>query len=118
MRAAAPWILVLGLVACARHDAPAPVPAQAPAPTPASAPVGSRAAFIPTQAELDRFRAEGPEPTLRKIAAADYWLHYKLMQATGIEKELGGEEQAVRALKSLGEAYEKEVRGVTADAPR
>jgi hypothetical protein len=76
------------LTACARQAPPASteVPAaQSAAPT-----------FIPSRAQLDQFREQGPDPTLRRIAVADYWLHYKLMQATGIEEALGGEVQAVR----------------------
>ena len=49
---------------------------------------------------------------------ADYWLHYKLMQATGIEKELGGEAQAIEALKALGEAYERKLRVAEVEVPK
>jgi hypothetical protein len=73
--------------------------------------------FIPTESALEQLRAEGPEPALRKIAAADYWLHYKLMQAAGIERELGGEAQAVEALQALGDAYERRVRAANEDLP-
>lgn len=61
----------------------------------------SRSAHIPMQAQVDRFLAEGPEPTLEKMRSLDYWLHYKVMQATGIEKDLGGEAQAVAALRRV-----------------
>jgi hypothetical protein len=93
-------------------------PAANPAPVPATAAPSTRSAHLPTQAQMDAYLAEGPEPTLRKIALTDYWLNFKLMQATGVEKELGGEAQAIEALKALGEAYEKEVRDTTADVPR
>ena len=79
---------------------------------------GPHAEFIPTQAQLDRFLAEGPDPTLRKIAVADYWLNYKLMQATGIEKELGGEAQAIEALKALGDVYERKMRVAKDEVPK
>lgn len=82
------------------------------------APAGPHAGFIPTQADLDRFKAEGPDATLRRISAVDYLLHYRLMQATGIEKELGGEAQAVAALKALGEEYERRLRVAEVEAPR
>ncbi len=72
----------------------------------------------PAQSGLDQYRAEGPEPTLRKIAVADYWLNYKLMQATGIEQELGGEAQAIEALKALGDAYERKMRLAKDDVPK
>jgi hypothetical protein len=101
-------------VGCGRSD-PGASPESSTPPTAAAA---SHAEFIPTQAELERFRAEGPEPTLRKISVADYWLHYKLMQATGIEKELGGEAQAIEALKALGEDYESRIRAHGEEAPK
>ena len=103
---------VLLLAACSQQDKKPAASTASPAAPPAA---GPHAEFIPTQAQLDRFRAEGPDPTLRKISVADYWLHYKLMQATGIEKELGGEAQAIEALKALGEAYERKLR--VADRP-
>lgn len=103
------------LAACARQEPPAnaPVPAAPPV-----APPASGSAFTPSAAQLERFRQEGPDPSLRRIAAADYWLHYKLMQATGLERELGGEAQAVDALKAIAEAYERRARGLEADIPR
>lgn len=80
------------------------------APTPASR--------MPTQAQVDAFLAEGQEPTLQKLRPLDYWLHYKLMQSTGIEQALGGEAQSVAALKALGDAYERKLRGTEADLPK
>lgn len=106
--------LSLALPACSRPpgaDAPA-----AGAATPASA--ASSASHIPTAAEVAAFRAEGIDPTLRKLAVADYWLHYKLLKATGLERELGGEAQAIEALRALGDAYERRVRGAEADMPK
>lgn len=72
----------------------------------------------PTPAQVDAFIAEGPEPSLQALRPLDYWLHYKLMQATGIEEALGGEERSVAALKALAEDYERKVRGTQADMPR
>jgi hypothetical protein len=106
---------VLLLAACSQQDKKPAATAASPAAPPAA---GPHAEFIPTQAELDRFRAEGPDPALRKIAVADYWLNYKLMQATGIEKELGGEAQAIEALKALGDAYERRMRGAKDEVPK
>jgi hypothetical protein len=115
MRTAIILIACATLAACARDsELPASAAASPAAPT-ADKP---HAEFIPTQAQMDRFRAEGPDPTLRKISVADYWLHYKLMQATGIEKELGGESQAVAALKALGEAYERKLRVAEVEVPK
>ncbi len=109
-----PALLFVGvLAACSRQEPPASA-AATPAPPAQSAP---QPGIIPTQAELEQFRAEGLEPTLRKIAVADYWLHYKLMQATGIEKELGGEAQAIEALKALGDAYERRMRVAKDEMP-
>jgi hypothetical protein len=105
------------LAGCARQESAA----RAPIDSPAAATAGQSAAqstFIPSAAALERFRREGPDPTLRRIAVADYWLHYKLNQATGMEEALGGEAQAVRALKALGDAYERRIRGLEADVPR
>jgi hypothetical protein len=115
MRVVAVIASVLVLVACARQEDKPIASAAEPA---APAPARPHADFIPTQAQVDRFLAEGPDPTLRKISVADYWLHYKLMQATGIEKELGGEAQAIAALKALGEAYERKLRIAEVDVPK
>ena len=72
----------------------------------------------PTQAEIDAYLAEGPEPALRRITMFDYLAHYRLMEATGMVEALGGEARAIAALKALGEAYERRLRGAEADAPR
>jgi hypothetical protein len=106
---------VLLLAACSQQDKKPAASTASPAAPPAA---GPHAEVIPTQAQLDRFRAEGPDPTLRKISVADYWLHYRLMQATGIEKELGGEAQTIEALKALGEAYERRLRVAEVEAPK
>jgi hypothetical protein len=108
-------VCAIAFVACARQDEK---PAANTAPAAAPAPSGPHADFIPTQAQLDSFIAEGPDPTLRKISAVDYYLHYRLMQATGIEKELGGEEKAIAALKALGEEYERRMRAMQVELPR
>lgn len=81
-------------------------------------PPPAAATHVPTRAQMATFVAEGPDPTLRKLAVADYWLHYKLMQASGIERELGGEAQAIAALQALGNAYERKLRGAEADMPK
>jgi hypothetical protein len=119
MRTTVVIVALLSLVACSQStDKGAGATAPVPTPTPTPATDKLRADFIPTQAQLDQFRAEGPEPTLRKIAATDYWLNYKLMQATGIEKELGGEAQAIAALQALGNAYERRMRSAETEIPR
>lgn len=72
----------------------------------------------PSQADVDRFIAEGPEPTLRRIAPFDYLAHYRVMEATGIVEALGGEARAIAALKAMGNEYERKLRGAEADAPK
>ena len=105
-------VLVLaGMLTSCSRQAP---PSSAAVPTAQSSAPSS---FLPSRAKLHEFREQGPDPTLRRIAVADYWLHYKLMQATGIEQALGGEAQAVSALKTLGEAYERRARGASAEIP-
>jgi len=79
---------------------------------------GNPAYRSPTQAEIDAYLAEGPEPALRRITMFDYLAHYRLMEATGMVEALGGEARAIAALKALGEAYERRLRGAEADAPR
>lgn len=87
-------------------------------------PDGSGQPAVPVQqhssreAEVERFVADGPDPVLRKLAVADYWLHYKLMQATGIERELGGEAQAIAAMQALGNTYERRMRAAGDEVPR
>lgn len=83
-----------------------------------AAPAESAANHVPTRAQMQAFLAEGPDPTLRKVAVADYWLHYKLMQGSGMAQALGGEAQAIAALQALGDAYERKLRGAEADMPK
>ena len=45
-------------------------------------------------------------------------MHYKMMQATGIEEALGGEVQAVAALKAIGMSYERKLNSFKTEAPR
>ena len=78
----------------------------------------SAASPDPLQAGLDRLKAEGPLPSAREASILEYWLHYKLMQATGMESALGGEAAAIAALQALGDAYERELRGDDGQLPR
>ena len=104
-------LLASVLVGCARTEPEM-------AAEPQAAPQAPPPAFLPTQDQIDRFLAMGPEATLRQISVADFWLHYKLMQSTGIEQALGGEAQAVEALKALGNAYERHMRAASVDMPK
>lgn len=83
-----------------------------------AAPVAAARSHVPTQADVNRFLAEGPEPTLQALRPLDFWLQYKMMQATGIEQALGGETQAIAALQALGDAYERKLRSAKANAPK
>ncbi len=40
------------------------------------------------------------------------------MQATGMDKELGGEAQAIEALQALGNAYERKIRAAELELPK
>lgn len=73
---------------------------------------------IPTQAEIDALVAEGTEPLVRRLAVGDYYLHYHLMRETGMFEALGGEEQAIAALKAIGEEYERRMRWAEDEAPK
>ncbi|RZA37046.1 MAG: hypothetical protein EOP92_02315 [Lysobacteraceae bacterium] len=79
---------------------------------------GAQQDRMPSQAEMDRVLADGPDAALRKIAPFDYLVHYRTMEATGIMEALGGEQRAIAALKALGNAYERKLRGAQADAPK
>jgi hypothetical protein len=83
-----------------------------------AAPVVAVRLHVPTQAEIDRFLAEGPEPTLRKMAPFDYLTYYRVMETSGIVEALGGEEKAMSALKALGNEYEHKLRGAKTDIPK
>lgn len=78
---------------------------------------GASASLQPTQAEMDKIKAD-PLPAARQASALEFWAHYKLMQATGLEAELGGEEQAIATLKAVGMAFERAAIGAQAQMPR
>ena len=80
--------------------------------------VAAAPSHVPTQTDVDRFLAEGSEPTLQALRPLDFWLQYKMMQANGIEQALGGETQTIAALKALGDAYERKLRSTEADLPK
>ena len=78
----------------------------------------NRTPYRPTEAQIEAFRADGVETALRRTAPFDYLVHYRVMEATGMVEALGGEANAVAALKALGEQYERKMRGAEADLPR
>ena len=98
---------VVALTACSQPPAASPD-------TDASA----QPSRIPSQAEMDRVLAQGPDAALRKIAPFDYLAHYRTMESTGIVEALGGEQRAIAALKALGNEYERKLRGAQANAPK
>lgn len=73
--------------------------------TPPSAPAAATPDAM--QAAVARLQAEGPLPSAREASHLEYWLHYKLMQANGVEQALGGEAPTIAALKAFGLAVER-----------
>jgi hypothetical protein len=100
--------LPLALLVLAACSKPAPDAAVAP-PGPAASPV---------RAELARLQQDGPLPAARRASVLEFWLHYKLMQATGMAQTLGGEDRAIAALKAFGLATERSATAAQADVPR
>ena len=63
---------------------------------PAGSAMASRGYYAaPDQAEIERLGAEGPEGLARRMVPNDLWLHYKLMEASGMVDALGGEDQQI-----------------------
>lgn len=87
---------------------------------PAGSPMASRGDYAaPDQAEIERLGAEGPDGLARRMVPNDLWLHYKVMEASGMVDALGGEEKAVAALLALGKAYERRFQKFSQeDAPK
>jgi hypothetical protein len=112
MRTAITIFAALLAVGCSRREAP---PAVDTAPAPITAPRDPR---IPTQADIDRFLDEGRDSTLRKISALDYYLQFRLLQATGLVDELGGEDKTAAALLALGDEYERRARVFETEMPK
>ena len=73
---------------------------------------------LPSQAELDSLRGEGLLRAAREASKFEFWAHYRLMQATGMEAALGGEEQAIAALAAVSSAFERSAIAAQSDAPR
>ena len=107
------WLALPALAACVLMFAACSPGPDAPAPSTADID-----AYLVTHAQAKAILAAGPEPTLQQLRPLDYWLHYKLMQASGIEAALGGETQALAALQAVGDAYERKLRGSEVGQPR
>lgn len=97
-------LALLALAACSRPTPDAAAPAK-----PAASPV---------RAELVRLQREGPLPAAREASKLEFWLHYKLMQATGMSQALGGEERTLAALKTVGMGVERSATAAQSDVPR
>lgn len=97
-------LALLALAACSN-----PAPDDDAPPKPATSPV---------QAELARLEREGPLPAARDASKLEFWLHYKLMQATGMAQALGGENPTLAALKTVGVGFEHSATAAQADVPR
>jgi hypothetical protein len=98
------YLALLALAACSRPTPDAAAPAK-----PAASPV---------RAELARLQREGPLPAAREASKLEFWLHYKLMQATGMSQALGGEERTLAALKTFGMGVERSAAAAQSDVPR
>ena len=72
----------------------------------------------PMQSELVKLKTEGPLPAARRASALEFWLHYKLMQATGMEQALGGEDKAIAALKAVSMKFEQSAIVAQTNVPR
>ena len=72
----------------------------------------------PPQSELVKLKTEGPLPAARKASALEFWLHYKLMRATGMEQALGGEDKAIAALKAVSMKFEQSAIVAQTNVPR
>lgn len=97
-------LALVALAACSRPTPDAAAPAK-----PAASPV---------RAELVRLQREGPLPAAREASKLEFWLHYKLMQATGMSQALGGEERTLAALKTVGMGVERSATAAQSDVPR
>jgi hypothetical protein len=76
------------------------------------------ASGLPSQAELHSLQGEGLLQAAREASKYELWAHYRLMQATGMEEALGGEEQAVAALIAVSAAFERSATAAQSDVPR
>jgi len=78
----------------------------------------SAASTLPTQAQIDALKGEGLLPAARKASKYELFLHYRLMQATGMEQALGGEQRAIAALTAVSAAFERAAIATQTDLPR
>ena len=99
----APALLLAGLASCGGEAQPDAGPA---------------ASSRPREADLASLRGERLLQTAREASELELWLHYKIMQANGMEQALGGEQQAVAALAAVSAAFERSAVAAQTDVPR
>lgn len=116
--------IVSAIVLCLAACSPAPEsgqgastePSAEPSSTTPAEPAASPRAI--RQEDIDRLNAEGPLPTARAASALEFWLHYKLMKATGMEEALGGEAQAIAAMAAVSLAFQRSSLAAQAELPK
>lgn len=109
--------MALYLVACSpspQGTPDAPVGASAGA----SAEPAAESPSVRMQADLERLKAEGPLPSARAASVLEFWLHHRLMKATGMEQALGGEAQALAAMQAVSLAFERSSLAAQTEVPR
>lgn len=74
--------------------------------------------IIPSQADLNRLKGDGLMQAARDASKLELFLHYKLMQANGLEQALGGEQKAVAALTAASAAFERSASAAQTNIPR
>lgn len=94
-------LLLAGLASCGKS------PEQAPA-----------GATLPTQAELDSLKGDRLKLAARDASRYEFYLHYKIMQTTGMVEALGGEQQAIAALGAVSTGFERSALTAQTDVPR
>ena len=94
-------LLLAGLTSCGK--------------SPEAAPAASN---LPTQAELDSLKGDRIKQAAREASKFELFLHYKIMQANGMEQALGGEEQALAALAAVSAGFERSAITAQTDVPR
>lgn len=117
------FLLASAISLCLAACSPAPEGQEAPDGASAAAPSDPTAdppasSLAVAQADMDRVNAEGVLPTARAASALEFWLHYKLMKATGMEEALGGEDQAIAAMKAVSLAFERSSLAMQAQVPK
>ena len=117
---ARPLLLASAIALLIGACSPAPQGGQGASPDPAISPPATATAtpFAVRQEDMDRVIAEGPLPTARAASVLEFWLHHKLMKATGMADALGGEDPAIAAMLAVSLAFERSSLVAGAELPR